>query len=197
MLNNELIPNEFNILNIDDELFSIFSKYLGIIMTIDSGYCASNRSVLEIEQARKEDAATIEKIYKQASQEGNITAEDKAAILNMIKNHHRYYVVVAKTEQQVVGFATNEYAWGKLHLLDIAVEEKMRRQGIARRMIMYLIEYARKKRISEIYLEVLAKNKVALRFYKKLDFKERLFTGIISEGLYGLYYPITTQECGD
>jgi len=166
-------------------------------MAIDSGNCASNRSVLKIEQARKEDAAAIEKIYKQASQEGNIRAEDKAAILNMIKNHHRYYVVVPKIEQQVVGFATNEYAWGKLHLLDIAVEEKMRGQGIARKMILYLIEHARKKKVSEIYLEVLAKNKVALRLYKKLYFKERLFTGIISEGLYGLYYPITTQECGD
>ena len=157
----------------------------------------ANRSVLEIEQASKEDAAAIEKIYKQASQEGNIRAADKAAILNMIRNHHRYFVVVAKIEQQIVGFAANEYAWGKFHLLDTAVEEKMRGQGIATKMVLYLIEHARKRKLSEIYLEVLAKNKAALRFYKKLDFKERLFTGIISEGLYGLYYPITTQECGD
>ena len=157
----------------------------------------ANRSVLEIEQASKEDAAAIEKIYKQASQEGNIRAEDKAAILNMIKNHHRYYVVVPKIEQQVVGFATNEYAWGKLHLLDIAVEEKMRGQGIAKKMVLHLIEHARKKKVSEIYLEVLVKNKIALKLYKKLDFKERLFTKIIPEGLSGLYYPITTQRCGD
>ena len=170
-------------------------------MAIDSRNCASNRSILEMEQAKKEDASTIEKIYKQASQEGNIRAEDKTAILNMIKNHHRYYVIVAKIEQQVVDFATSEYAWGKLHLLDIAVEEKMRGHGIARKMILFLVEHARRKKVSEIYLEVLAKNKVALRLYKKLDFKERLFTGMISEGLYGLYYPITTevttQECGN
>ncbi|MFH1319520.1 MAG: GNAT family N-acetyltransferase [Bacteroidota bacterium] len=79
----------------------------------------------------------------------------------------------------------------------IDIEEKMRGQGIAIKMILYLIEHARRKKVSEIYLEVLAKNKVALKLYKKLYFKERLFTGIISEGLYGLYYPITTQECGD
>ena len=163
-------------------------------METNSENCSPNRNVLKIEQAREEDTTAIKKIYQQASLEGNLGSENNAAILNMIKNHHRYYVIVAKIEQQVVGFATNEYVWDKLHLLDVAVEEKMRGQGIARKMVLHLIEHARKKKVSEIYLEVLAKNKVALKLYKKLNFKERLFTKIIPEGLYGLYYPITTQE---
>lgn len=56
------------------------------------------------------------------------------------------------------------------HLLDIATEEKFRRQGVGAALIRELMKRAGEKDGSVIYLEVREKNQAARGLYEKLGF---------------------------
>jgi len=59
-----------------------------------------------------------------------------------------------------------------LKFLKIGVKKEYQRKGIATQLMQKLIEFAKEKNISKIFLEVKASNLPAYNFYKKLGFKE-------------------------
>ena len=71
----------------------------------------------------------------------------------------------AKTTEFLGGFGVMEYGLDRAHLVLLAVEPKLRRRGLARRLLRWLEESAVTAGIGEIDLEVRADNNGARQFY--------------------------------
>ncbi len=56
------------------------------------------------------------------------------------------------------------------HIEDVIVASPFRRQGVGRRLILYLVEEARQEGLSRVELNVLGKNTAAQRLYEQLGF---------------------------
>ena len=123
---------------------------------------------------------------KKASDEGVIDPVTNDKLKKMVSDKG-YYVICAKEGDKIIGFATNQYAWGKIHILDIVVDENKRRSGIGRKIIEHLVAHSKEKKLIETYCEVKAKNTASLKLFKSMGFKERLFCELIPGGFYGLY----------
>ncbi len=71
----------------------------------------------------------------------------------------------AKTDEFLGGFGVMEFGLDRAHLVLLAVEPRLRRRGLARRMLHWLEKSARTAGIGEIDLEVRADNTGARQFY--------------------------------
>ena len=78
---------------------------------------------------------------------------------------------VAYQGDTLVGFAGGWVIDGELQILDIAVDPGFRRQGIARRLMSYLIDDASALGAGSVSLEVRASNEEAQAFYLSLGLK--------------------------
>ena len=74
---------------------------------------------------------------------------------------------VAESEQQVIAFACFWFVVDELQLVNIAVEEPFRRQGIAKKLLDAGIKEAKEYEIKTMFLEVRVSNEPAQIFYKK------------------------------
>jgi len=76
---------------------------------------------------------------------------------------------VAELEGSVVGYIV---AWGEneLHLANLAVAPKSRRQGIGRKLVVACEGFARSVGARSLYLEVRESNMAARRFYENSGF---------------------------
>ncbi len=81
--------------------------------------------------------------------------------------------LVAQEDNMVVGYII---FWIKFedegHIISLAVDKKYRRQKIGTRLVNTAIDIFRMYGIKNIKLEVRAKNRGAIRFYKTLGFEE-------------------------
>ena len=146
----------------------------------------------------KADIADAPAIYKLASHYSGATqvwAQER--INDLISDSQGHYVLVAKQLDSTVGYAIARFAWGKMHIWDIAVKEDMRGRGIGRKMMLQLIDHAKSRELSEVYLEVCASNVPAVRMYQHLSFKIRFRMPGVYDGEDGLamYLPLL-QEGG-
>ena len=57
------------------------------------------------------------------------------------------------------------------HILNLAVDEKHRRQGIGSMLAQSILEKLRERKVSKIYLEVRKSSLAAVRLYSKFNFK--------------------------
>lgn len=106
---------------------------------------------------RREDAEAVERVQR---------ASPEAAQWAVEEGHGRE-VLVAEVDGEVVGFSVwQAAAEGEVELLNLAVAEKARRQGVGRA----LVEAMTGKRI---WLEVRVSNERAIRFYESLGFVRR------------------------
>lgn len=76
----------------------------------------------------------------------------------------------AYTDGEFSGFLMAFHVLDECHLLDIATEEKFRRQGVGAALIRELMKRAGEKDGGVIYLEVREKNQAARGLYEKLGF---------------------------
>ncbi|MFZ5722417.1 MAG: ribosomal protein S18-alanine N-acetyltransferase [Pseudomonadota bacterium] len=72
----------------------------------------------------------------------------------------------------VAGFVVLSSGGGDAHVLNIAVDPRYRRRGIARRLLASLMEAARLREADQLFLEVRAGNEPALTLYRDLGFAE-------------------------
>ncbi len=89
-------------------------------------------------------------------------------------------VVEKDLEEKIVGYSMSRTEFGfsnfgfslvkKGHLISIAILEEFRRKGIASALLKETIEYLKKKKIDELYLEVRVTNEPAINLYKKFNF---------------------------
>ncbi len=145
----------------------------------------------------KADIADVPAIYKLASHHSGATQVwAQKRINDLISDSQGHYVLVAKQLDSTVGYAIARFAWGKMHIWDIAVKEDMRRRGIGSKMMSRLIDHAKSKDLSEVYLEVRASNTPAVKMYQGLSFKIRFRMPGMYDGEDGLamYLPFTTRR---
>ena len=81
------------------------------------------------------------------------------------------FCYVALQNDTVVGFAVLETVLDEGNLLDIAVDEKYRRQGVARKLLKELFKVADEKKLSFITLEVRESSTPAISLYEAHGFE--------------------------
>jgi len=70
------------------------------------------------------------------------------------------------------GFAIMDFGDERAHLVLLAVQPALRRHGIGRRLVDWLVESAVTAGMASVHLELRADNEAARRFYRTLGFSE-------------------------
>lgn len=83
--------------------------------------------------------------------------------------------IVAKIEEQVVGYAGMWQIIDEGHITNIAVHPDFRGKKIATQMVSYLIDYSKENGISKLTLEVRKSNIGAQKLYENFGFEEAGF----------------------
>ncbi|HEV2703280.1 MAG TPA: ribosomal protein S18-alanine N-acetyltransferase [Steroidobacteraceae bacterium] len=83
-----------------------------------------------------------------------------------------YLCRVAVQDQQIVGYAVMSMGAGEAHILNLCVREELRRSGVGRELIRYLLTQAEEAGMSEAFLEVRPSNTIALLLYESLGFEQ-------------------------
>ena len=91
---------------------------------------------------------------------------------NELKNENSYYII-AKLENNIVGFGGIWKAVDDVHITNIVVRKKFRKLGIGNVILEHLIKIGRNiQDINSITLEVNSKNTPAINLYLKFGFKK-------------------------
>lgn len=89
-------------------------------------------------------------------------------------------IIKAVINNKIVGFANGSWAADESELMNIAVDENFRKQGIASVLLRALEYHFIENGAEKIFLEVREKNTTAIKFYEK--------QGFIKNGLRKNYY---------
>lgn len=87
-----------------------------------------------------------------------------------LQNTNSQYIV-AKLNNEIIGFGGIWKAVDDIHITDIVVKEVFRRQNIGSIILKQLIDLAKKQTITSITLEVNSNNIPAQKLYEKFGFK--------------------------
>jgi len=91
-----------------------------------------------------------------------------------------YTNVVLDRDGEIVGYGIMSVAAGEAHLLNICVAGALRRQGIGRALLGYLLRRAQTFRAQRMFLEVRPSNESAINMYRQAGFE----TLGVREGYY-------------
>jgi len=123
-------------------------------------------------------------LYREDPDGGKVTEENiSSTIRELTANPHNGSITIFEIEGEIAGYAiliffwSNEYGGDILHIDEIYVKPSWRNKGIASDFIK---GYADK--VKAIWLEVIPTNEKAMKFYKKLGFKETKNTWLIKSG---------------
>ncbi len=97
-----------------------------------------------------------------------------------VRNEGRFNIV-ARRDALLVGYLFAMYFADEMHINKIAVDESVRRQGIALALMQRCTAFAAEQGVTSISLEVRRSNEEAQRFYRFLDFEP--------EYIRSAYYP--------
>lgn len=79
--------------------------------------------------------------------------------------------MVAERDHEIVGFMIYELHKSRLNILNFAVANRVRRQGVGSQMVMRLVDKLSQQRRKEILLEVRERNLDAQMFFKQQNFR--------------------------
>ncbi len=82
------------------------------------------------------------------------------------------HMMVAKSGADVLGYLDFWHVDSEMHVINIAVGQQARQQGVGTALMTYLIDYGRKKQVERIFLDVRESNQAAIQLYKKHDFEQ-------------------------
>lgn len=111
---------------------------------------------------------------------------------NELKKLNSKYIV-AKIENEIVGFAGINYNYDYVEIMNIVSKKTYRRKGIASALLEKLILNSKEFNVSKIGLEVSEKNIPAIKLYEKLGFKQvgrrkKYYNGIYDAILMDFYF---------
>lgn len=95
----------------------------------------------------------------------------ESLIGELVRNDAAYYVV-AEDDGKIVGYAGIWVLFDEAHMTNIAVIPEYRRRGIARSIILNMMQYGVSKGAVRMTLEVREFNYRAQNLYSSLDFKK-------------------------
>lgn len=88
-----------------------------------------------------------------------------------LSNANSYYLV-AKLDNEILGFAGIKAVLNEADIMNIVVKKSKRKLGIGSLLLKNIIVLCNKLNISTLFLEVNEKNIPAISLYKKFGFKE-------------------------
>ncbi|MCR5808423.1 MAG: ribosomal protein S18-alanine N-acetyltransferase [Clostridiales bacterium] len=118
-----------------------------------------------LRQMREEDVKRVSELEKICFR----TPWSYNSLLGELSNDVAYYVV-AVSGDMVVGYAGAWIMFDEEHMTNIAVDPDYRKQGIARKMILWLMKEGMKRGAERMTLEVRENNHNAQRLYASLGF---------------------------
>lgn len=83
-----------------------------------------------------------------------------------------YVCRVVEVRGDMAGYGIMSVGAGEAHILNVCVREEYRCRGLARQMLLYLLDRARTAGMYEAFLEVRPSNTVAARLYHSLGFEQ-------------------------
>ena len=89
-------------------------------------------------------------------------------------SHDETVALVARANGRPVGFAVMEFGDERAHLIVLAVSPHHQRNGIARRMLAWLLKSAVTAGMTSVHVELRADNEAAFALYRSLGFSETL-----------------------
>ena len=112
------------------------------------------------------------------------SADDDLAVIRLAANcgltvnpsterqlaHSRLFVL-ATEEQEICGFALLWLLGTEAELIDLGVDPQMRRLGVGRELLSFVLNYAQKTGATEVFLEVRVGNESARALYEILQFQ--------------------------
>jgi ribosomal-protein-alanine N-acetyltransferase len=82
------------------------------------------------------------------------------------------HMMVAKLGDEVRGYLDFWHIDNEMHVINIAVSPRSRREGIGSQLMRYLAEFGNRKQAELIYLDVRESNVAAINLYKKCGFEQ-------------------------
>ncbi len=83
-----------------------------------------------------------------------------------------YVCRVIEVGTDIAGYGIMSMGAGEAHVLNVCVREEYRNRGLARRVLLYLIDRASNAGMYEAFLEVRPSNTAAARLYDSLGFEQ-------------------------
>ena len=83
-----------------------------------------------------------------------------------------YYAWVIGIEDEIFGFAVVKDVGEQWEILQIVIDTLYQQQGLASRLLEFIMTEAREKQIKKMHIEVRQSNSVAMSLYRKFKFKE-------------------------
>ncbi|NOY17203.1 MAG: ribosomal protein S18-alanine N-acetyltransferase [Gammaproteobacteria bacterium] len=93
----------------------------------------------------------------------------------------KYPSMLFVQQKKILAYVIFHFIVDECHLLNLCIRQEDRRQGLATKMVQYLMNQARQNDMGSIFLEVRKSNAAAINLYDKLGFNEI--------GLRRDYYP--------
>ena len=87
-------------------------------------------------------------------------------------NSENSYYIVAKSENEIVGFAGIKVLLDESDIMNIVTKKSYRNKGIGSILLQNLIDLSYNLNLKQITLEVNESNLSAISLYKKFDFKK-------------------------
>lgn len=137
-------------------------------------------AAISLRLARAQDAPSIAAMSRDLIEAGLGWKYDARKVACLIADRD-ILGLVACDRLGAAGFAIMHFDDERAHLLLLAVRPRSQRQGVARRMMQWLIASARVAGIGQLSLELRAGNEGARAFYRALGFAD---AGLVN-GYYG------------
>lgn len=123
--------------------------------------------------ARRSDAAAMAELSRRHIEEGLTPRYTPGRIARLIADPETI-ALVADDAAGVQGFAVMAFGDERAHLLLLCVQPRQRRQGVARRLVDWLLASAQVAGMASVHLELRADNEGARAFYRSLGFADTL-----------------------
>lgn len=94
------------------------------------------------------------------------------SILQDELNSENSHYLVAKSNDEILGFAGFKILVDKADIMNIAVKKSFRNQGIGSQLLENLMQLSQEKKVTSIFLEVMEENYPAIHLYKKFGFRQ-------------------------
>ncbi len=124
-------------------------------------------SEIEIRRVRIDDISTIVEIEKNSYPD---PWSEKMFERELQLEFSNFFVAIE--DREIAGYMCLWRVSDEGHLTNITVKECFQKKGLGSKLMRYIIDYAKKLKIKEIFLEVRASNFPALKFYEKFGFRK-------------------------
>lgn len=119
-----------------------------------------------IEELSLKDVDKIKKL--ETEQQINIISKDNI-LTDLQTNKTKYFIL--KSNEDIIGYIAFDMVLENMDIHSIVIDKDYQKQGHGTYLLKYVFEYAKKNKVSNIFLEVRKSNKKAINLYEKLGFE--------------------------